>query len=155
MTTTGRRGLGLRTLSELSAQRPSSDGYTLLIDDVRSFKDGRPAEVARTAADAIDILRARRGERVAELWLDHDLAGRNRTDITVMPVIEEIASAIDRGEPYNIAVVHVHTSNPRGAVAIRAALERIDIRVVRWYNMQVFVNRRTEFEAIGEGSVPP
>ena len=135
-----------------SPQQPPSIGYTLLVDDVRSFKDGRPAEVARTAARAIEILRARRDERVAQLWLDHDLAGRNGTDVTVMPVIEEIAVAAGRGEPYDIAVVYVHTSNPAGAVAIRAPLERVGICVVRWYNMQIFVNRRTEFDSMGEGS---
>jgi hypothetical protein len=81
----------------VSAEESPLAGYTLLVDDVRSFKDGRPAEVARTAVRAIEILRARRGERVTQLWLDHDLAGRNGADITVMPVVGEIVAAAERG----------------------------------------------------------
>jgi hypothetical protein len=103
------------------------DGYTLLVDDVRSFRDRRPAEVARTAARAIEILRARRGESITAVWLDHDLAGRNRTNVTALPVVEEIAAAIRRAvEPYDI--VYVHTSNPAGAVAIKRLLDGAGVR---------------------------
>jgi hypothetical protein len=136
----------------MSAPPPSPAQYVLLVDDVRSFTDGRPAMVARTAAQAIEILRSRRHEFIAEIWLDHDLAGRNRADLTVMPVVEEIAAAVDHGEPYDIGVVNIHTSNPHGAVAIKSALDRVGIRVVRWHNMQIFLNRRTELDSTGESS---
>jgi hypothetical protein len=120
--------------------------YVLLVDDVRSFRDGRPAQIARTAAESIEIMRSRPHQRITQLWLDHDLAGRNATDVTAMPVVAEIVAAVERGEPYDIAAVHVHTSNPRGAVAIRSELARVGIHTVRWYDMRVFVNRRTAVE---------
>jgi hypothetical protein len=52
----------------------------VLVDDVRRFVDERPCVVYRNSADAICGLRemAQAGTVVDELWLDHDLGGRDR-----------------------------------------------------------------------------
>ena len=47
----------------------------VLVDDLRSFADGRPAVVTRTSADGVAVLLRHRAGRLAELWLDHDLGG--------------------------------------------------------------------------------
>lgn len=52
---------------------------TVLIDDVRSFRDGRSCRIARTAADGVALLRALRSLSIDELWLDHDLGSDRRT----------------------------------------------------------------------------
>ena len=44
-----------------------------LVDDLRSFVDGRRADVARTNAAGADLLNRHRDQRLDELWLDHDL----------------------------------------------------------------------------------
>ena len=44
----------------------------VLVDDLRSFVDGRNAEVARTSAAGVEILDRYRDRHLDELWLDHD-----------------------------------------------------------------------------------
>jgi hypothetical protein len=44
----------------------------VLIDDLRSFVDERPALVARSSVAGIELLQRHRRQRLAELWLDHD-----------------------------------------------------------------------------------
>ncbi|WP_309232287.1 cyclic-phosphate processing receiver domain-containing protein [Micromonospora tarensis] len=56
----------------------------VLVDDLRSFVDGRSAEVARTSTAGVGLLDRYRDRRLDELWLDHDLGG----DDTNWPVVE-------------------------------------------------------------------
>jgi hypothetical protein len=41
----------------------------VLVDDLRSFVDGRAADVARTSAEAVKVLERYRSQRLDELWL--------------------------------------------------------------------------------------
>ena len=61
----------------------------VLADDLRSFVDGRPAEVARTSSAGVELLDRHRSHRLDELWLDHDLGD----DDTIWPVVEVLERA--------------------------------------------------------------
>ena len=56
-----------------AAQPPDHATLTVLVDDVRGFKDERPALVARSSQEALRLLDELRGQRIDHLWLDHDL----------------------------------------------------------------------------------
>ncbi|MFC6568948.1 cyclic-phosphate processing receiver domain-containing protein [Actinoplanes utahensis] len=92
----------------------------ILVDDLRSFADGRPTEVARTSAEGVALLTAHRDRRIDELWLDHDLGG----DDTIWPVVEVLERAAFEERPYDIGLIRVHSSNPAGAARMRRSLDR-------------------------------
>ncbi|MFI6264082.1 cyclic-phosphate processing receiver domain-containing protein [Micromonospora sp. NPDC051006] len=92
----------------------------VLVDDLRSFVDGRVAQVARTSRAGIEALERRRGQRLDELWLDHDLG----EDDTIWPVIEVLERAAFEERPFDVGVVYVHSANPAGAEKIMQALRR-------------------------------
>jgi hypothetical protein len=92
----------------------------VLVDDLRSFLDGRPAVVARTSSAGIAALEQHRGQRLDELWLDHDLGG----DDTVWPVVEVLERAAFEERPFDIGMVYVHSANPAGAAKVIQVLER-------------------------------
>ncbi|MEV4347805.1 cyclic-phosphate processing receiver domain-containing protein [Actinoplanes sp. NPDC049596] len=96
------------------------NAVVVLIDDLRSFADGRPAELARTSAAGVTLLDELRGRRIDELWLDHDLGGED----TIWPVVELLERAAFDGRPFDIGIVYIHSANPPGVVKIRQALER-------------------------------
>ncbi|MGK5685454.1 cyclic-phosphate processing receiver domain-containing protein [Actinoplanes sp. URMC 104] len=98
----------------------------LLVDDLRSFLDGRSADVARTSAAGVRLLRGYRNRRLDELWLDHDLGG----DDTIWPVVEELERAAFDGRPFDVGVIHVHSANPAGAAKMAQALRHWGYRVV-------------------------
>lgn len=97
----------------------------ILVDDLRSFTDGRSAEVARTSAAGRALLKAYRAERVDELWLDHDLGA----DDTIWPVVEVLERAAFDGHPLDIGVVYVHSANPSGAAKVAQVLRRWEYNV--------------------------
>lgn len=86
----------------------------LLVDDMRTFADGRECVIARSSAAAIRWLSEREFDGIDELWLDHDLGGFD----TGMKVVEWLES-----ERPNIGRIIVHSSNPAGAKRMIAALE--------------------------------
>ncbi|MGI5148124.1 cyclic-phosphate processing receiver domain-containing protein [Plantactinospora sp. CA-294935] len=90
----------------------------VLVDDLRSFVDGRSAEVARTSAAAVEILDRYRDRRLDELWLDHDLGG----DDTIWPVVEVLERAAFDKRPFDVGVINVHSANPAGATKIAQVL---------------------------------
>jgi hypothetical protein len=92
----------------------------VLVDDLRSFVDGRVAQVARTSTAGIEALERHREQRLDELWLDHDLGG----DDTIWPVVEVLEQAAFEGCPFDIGVVYIHSANPPGAEKIMQALRR-------------------------------
>lgn len=91
---------------------------TVLIDDVRAFRDGRPALVARSSAEGLTLLASLAGRRIDDLWLDHDLVGRD----TIAPVVEWMVSQAKAGAPVPVGVVHVHASRFVAAHEVRTAL---------------------------------
>jgi hypothetical protein len=92
----------------------------VLVDDLRSFLDGRVAHVARTSRAAIEALERHRRQRLDELWLDHDLGEED----TIWPVVEVLERAAFEERPFDIGVVYVHSANPAGAEKIMQALRR-------------------------------
>ncbi|MFC3739372.1 cyclic-phosphate processing receiver domain-containing protein [Paractinoplanes deccanensis] len=95
----------------------------VLVDDLRSFVDGRPAEVARTSSAGVELLdrhRSHRSHRLDELWLDHDLGD----DDTIWPVVEVLERAAFEGRPFDIGVVIIHSANPAGATKMAQVLRR-------------------------------
>ncbi|MEH1056124.1 cyclic-phosphate processing receiver domain-containing protein [Micromonospora sp. CPCC 206171] len=97
----------------------------VLVDDLRSFVDGRVAHVARTSRAGIEALERHRGQRLDELWLDHDLG----EDDTIWPVVEVLERAAFEERPFDIGVVYVHSANPAGAEKIMQALRHWDYNV--------------------------
>ncbi|GAA2702009.1 cyclic-phosphate processing receiver domain-containing protein [Actinoplanes palleronii] len=97
----------------------------LLIDDLRSFVDGRVAEVARTSADGVALLDRHRDDPLDEVWLDHDLGG----DDTIWPVVEVLERAAFDGRPYDIGLILIHSANPSGAAKMSQALRHWGYRV--------------------------
>ncbi len=107
---------------------------TLLVDDVRSFRDGRPCLVARSSAAGVLLLRRFAQQRIDHLWLDHDLAGQD----TIWPVIRLLEDAALADEPYDIGLVHIHAARSGPAHQMGVALRRAGYRVVRSYDLRLW-----------------
>ena len=97
----------------------------VLVDGLRSFVDGRSAEVARTSATGVELLDRHRDRRLDELWLDHDLGG----DDTIWPVLEVLERAAFDMRPFDVGVINVHSANPAGAAKIAQVLRHWGYRV--------------------------
>ncbi|MBO4164700.1 cyclic-phosphate processing receiver domain-containing protein [Micromonospora antibiotica] len=97
----------------------------VLVDDLRSFVDGRGAEVARSSAAGVELLDRYRDRRLDELWLDHDLGG----DDTIWPVVEVLERAAFDKCPFDVGVINVHSANPAGAAKVAQVLRRWGYRV--------------------------
>lgn len=97
----------------------------VLIDDLRSFVDGRGAQVARTSAAGVELLERCRDRRLDELWLDHDLGG----DDTIWPVVAVLERAAFDKRPFDVGVINVHSANPAGAAKIAQVLRHWGYRV--------------------------
>ncbi|PZG13028.1 hypothetical protein C1I95_24545 [Micromonospora craterilacus] len=97
----------------------------VLVDDLRSFLDGRNAEVARTSAAGVELLNRYRDGCLDELWLDHDLGG----DDTIWPVVEILEQAAFEKRPFDIGVINVHSANPVGVAKIAQVLRHWGYRV--------------------------
>lgn len=97
----------------------------VLIDDLRSFVDGRDAQVARTSTAGVELLGRYQGLPLDELWLDHDLGA----DDTIWPVVELLERAAFEDHPFDIGVIYVHSANPAGATKIAQVLRHWGYRV--------------------------
>jgi hypothetical protein len=97
----------------------------VLVDDLRSFVDGRRAEIARTSAAGVEFLDRYRDRRLDELWLDHDLG----EDDTIWPVVEVLERAAFEERPFDIGVINVHSANPAGAAKLVQVLRHWGYRV--------------------------
>jgi hypothetical protein len=82
-------------------QLASSRHVGPLIDDLRSFSDGRSALVARTSGEGVPLLQQHRQTRIDELRLDHELGGED----TIWPVAEVLERAAFDGGPYDIGQI--------------------------------------------------
>ncbi|MDG4817492.1 hypothetical protein O7628_18540 [Micromonospora sp. WMMD956] len=97
----------------------------VLVDDLRSFVDGRCAEVARTSAAGVELLDRYRDRHLDELWLDHDLGGGD----TIWPVVEVLERAAFDNRPFDVGVIDVHSANPAGAAKVAQVLRHWGYRV--------------------------
>src|SRR4051794_27018929 len=97
--------------SAVSAEAVADGELTVLVDDVRSFRDGRPCLVARSSAAGVELLQRLAGTRIDHLWLDHDLVG----DDTIWPVVRHLETAWETGQPYDIRLVHLHAASSLAA----------------------------------------
>src|SRR5690349_9245695 len=104
---------------------PEMPARIVLVDDLRWFVDGRVAQVARSSAAGIEALERHRGQRLDELWLDHDLGGED----TIWPVVEVLERAAFEERPFDIGVVYIHSANPPGGAKMLQALRRWDYQV--------------------------
>lgn len=121
---TGRAcGRGVERVDPVTRHGP----VVVLVDDLRSFRDNRDAQVFRTSRDALHYLTTLGEEPIAELWLDHDLGD----DDTISPVVELLQERAFNGAPMAVGVVYVHSMNPPAAEWIRVGLERFGYRTVR------------------------
>jgi hypothetical protein len=98
----------------------------VLIDDLRSFVDGRHADVARTSKDAIELPRRLAEQRLDQLRLDQDLGG----DDTIWSVVELLEKAAFEEHPFDIGVIDIHSANPPGAARLEQALTRWGYHVI-------------------------
>ena len=101
----------------------------VLVDDVRVFKDRRPAVVLRSSADAIGFVARLGGRRIDELWLDHDLIG----DDTSQPLVDNLVAAAALGRPVPVDRILVHSSNIRAGHRVVQELSSAGYRVERSY----------------------
>ncbi len=107
---------------------------TVLVDDVRSFRDGRPAQVARSSAEALVLLQRLVGVRIEHLWLDHDLGG----DDTVWPVVHALEDAALAGRPWAVGMVHVHASGAGPGHRVLVSMRRAGYPAVRSTDPQLW-----------------
>lgn len=101
----------------------------VLIDDVRCFRDGRPARVARSSAGGLALLQELTGQQIGVLWLDHDLGG----DDTIMPVIDWLVR-----ERLTIGLVQLHTANVSALQGMKQPLLKAGYQVARSYNLAMW-----------------
>ncbi len=101
------------------APRPP-DGLTvaetpdvLVIDDVRTFSF--PAVYARTVSEGLALIASRAWR---EVWLDHNL-GRGAD---IMPIVRFLTEQAAGGQPVNVRLIYVHTSDPVAGDAMMAGL---------------------------------
>jgi len=109
---------------------------TVLIDDVRRFRDGRPCLIARSSAAGVKLLEQLHRQRIEHLWLDHDLAG----DDTIWPVVHLLESAALSDQPFDIGTIHIHAARSGPAHRMGVSLRRVshptsrsnDVRMWTW-----------------------
>lgn len=99
----------------------------IVIDDDRDLPFH--ATYARTSASGLSLLQdcLDSEDRVAELWLDHDLGCSDEAESiydTIMPVVNWLEEMAYNGTPLNVGMIYVHTANPSAAPVMLAALEK-------------------------------
>lgn len=105
---------------------------TVLVDDVRSFRDGRPCLIARSSTDGVALLQSLRHRSIDHLWLDHDLIG----DDTIWPVVRLLEDAALDGQPFDVVEAHVHASRSGPAHQRVVSLRRAGYPVLRSYDLR-------------------
>lgn len=118
----------------MRAITPPGSLLTVLIDDVRSFRDGRTCFIARSSAAGVELLTTLRGSRIDDLWLDHDLVGED----TIWPVIRLLEDAYLDGRTFDVGLVHIHTSRSGPAHRMGISLRRAGYRTDRSVNLRLW-----------------
>jgi hypothetical protein len=119
-----------------TAQAPHPTPLTVLVDDVRGFRDERPALVARSSQEALTLLDELGGTRIDNLWLDHDLVG----DDTIRPVVNWMVQLASTGSPLNVGQIHIHSSNVGAGHWMRLELEAAGYPVTRNFSLNMWVH---------------
>lgn len=98
---------------------------TILVDDLRDFKDSRDRLVARTSERALEVLKENRHLHIDELWLDHDLGMVKGVPDDTKKVAYELEEQAFNGRPYSIGIIYIHTSNePAGESLVKGLRAR-------------------------------
>lgn len=116
---------------------PHTTPLTVLIDDVRAFKDQRPTSLARTSQEALTLLHGIANARIDHLWLDHDLVGED----TIRPVVHWMVQLASTGSPLNVGQVHVHSANVAGGHWVWHELEVAGYRVSRNFSLGMWTRQ--------------
>ena len=102
----------------------------LLVDDLRDFKDNRECVIARNSSEALTILK--QDKFWDEIWLDHDLGIVEEVGIdNVMRVVDYLSKQAFEGNPIEVGLIYVHTSNPVGGKQIMLSLQNFGYNCVR------------------------
>lgn len=101
----------------------------LLIDDLRNFRDNRNCVIARTSAEALEVLNT--GQSFDEIWFDHDLGELDGQVDSTMVVVDFLSELAFNDTPYPVGTVYVHTSNPVGRKQIVDSLTRYGYSVYK------------------------
>jgi hypothetical protein len=97
----------------------------LLIDDLRSFRDGREAMIARTSQAGLKALEQLEGQSLKSIWLDHDLGEfSDGTVDSIMVVVDKLCELAFSEKPVPVETIYVHTSNPVGRDQMLQSLRR-------------------------------
>jgi hypothetical protein len=118
-----------------AANAPHPAPLTVLVDDVRGFRDERPALVARSSQEAQTLLEELGDARIDDLWLDHDLVG----DDTIRPVVDWMVKRAKAGSPLHVGQIHIHSSNVAAGHWMRLELEAADYRVTRNFSLSMWI----------------
>jgi hypothetical protein len=119
-------------MPEAPSPRPSP--LTVLVDDVRGFRDERPAQVARSSQEALKLFDELGGTRIDDLWLDHDLVGED----TIRPVVDVLVQLANAGSPLNVGTIHIHSSNVGAGHWMGVELRGAGYAVVRSYSLTMW-----------------
>ena len=123
----------------MSAERSTHPSpLTVLVDDVRDFRDQRPALVARSSQEALTLLDELDGKRIDHLWLDHDLVG----DDTIGPVVDLMVDLASAGSPLNVGQVHIHSANVGAGHWMGVELRAAGYAVVRSYSLGMWTRQQ-------------
>lgn len=93
---------------------------SLLLDDERSFLDGRDILVARDVREAVELTDDL--DELDELWLDYVLVFDDTTDY-----LKELIKRKRSGRPLKIHKVYIHTSSWGAVGLIESWLSHLDV----------------------------
>lgn len=100
-----------------------------LVDDERTFTDGRECVVALSADEAINI--SEEWDEVDELWLDYVLKGFSSSDEFLFHLIRRKHN----GRPLTIKKAYIHTSSWSAVGLLKQLLNDLgveDVERVNW-----------------------
>lgn len=102
----------------------------LVIDDIRAFRDRRPARYIRTSQEALDFFETAPDQFATfdEVWLDHDLGEKTGRIDDIMRVVDFFCERAFNDNPVNVGVFVIHTSNPVGRAQMKTSLEHFGYR---------------------------
>ena len=103
----------------------------LLIDDLRSPLEETndlydEVVIARTSAEAIEVLKSPGGMAWTNIMFDHDLGG----DDDIRPVVRHIEEQARAGNPLRVTVTLAHSDNPIGKKWVVDSMRSIGVPCV-------------------------